>query len=345
MADRKSKEKHMGKVIITGAAGFLGSHLVEKFDKEGWQVIGIDNLIGGDVENLPEHIRLFDIDLSDRRWINEDFWNGADLVIHSAALAHEGLSVFSPALLVENNVQATVNTVTAAVKAGAKRFVYLSSMARYGALEGLFTEDMTPQPTDPYGIAKLASEKLIENICETHGLEWTVIVPHNIIGTKQKYDDPYRNVASIFANRMLQGKQPIIYGDGSQQRSFTFVADVVTPLFNAATLPEAAGQIINVGPDSESTTVLELAQKVAKILDFELDPIFMPDRPREVKVALCSSDKARNLLGYEALTDLDDGLLELVEWIKEKGALPFDYYLDLEIVSDKTPKTWSERLM
>lgn len=345
MVDRKNKEKHMGKVIITGAAGFLGSHLAEKFDNEGWQVIGIDNLIGGDVRNLPEHIRLYDIDLTDRRWINDDLWSDADLVIHSAALAHEGLSVFSPALLVENNVQATVNTVTAAVRAGAKRFVYLSSMARYGALNGLFTEDMTPNPTDPYGIAKLASEKLIENICETHGLEWTVIVPHNIIGTRQKYDDPYRNVASIFANRMLQGKQPIIYGDGSQQRSFTFVNDVVDPLFKAATLPEAAGQIINVGPDSESTTVLELAQKVAKILDFELDPIFMPDRPREVKVALCSSDKARTLLGYEALTDLDAGLLELVEWIKDKGALPFDYYLDLEIVSDKTPKTWSERLM
>ena len=335
----------MGKVVITGAAGFLGSHLVKKFDEEGWQVVAVDNLIGGDIDNLPDHIRLYSIDLESRIWIDHEIWKGADLVIHSAALAHEGLSVFSPALLVENNVQATVNTVTAAVKAGAKRFVYLSSMARYGALEGLFTEEMTPNPTDPYGIAKLASEKLIENICETHGLEWTVIVPHNIIGTNQKYDDPFRNVASIFANRMLQGKQPIIYGDGMQKRSFTFVNDVVDPLFKAATLPEAAGQIINVGPDSESTTVLELAEKIADILGFDLKPIFMPDRPREVKIALCSSDKARMLLSYEAKTDLDDGLRELVEWIKEKGALPFDYYLDLEIVSDLTPKTWSERLM
>lgn len=335
----------MGKVVITGAAGFLGSHLADKFDAEGWTVVGIDNLVGGDLRNFADHLTFYNADLTDRRNIDHHAFADADLVIHSAALAHEGLSVFSPALLVENNVQATVNTVTAAVKAGAKRFVYLSSMARYGNLQGVFTEDRVPEPTDPYGIAKLASEKLIENICDTHGLEWTVIVPHNIIGSRQKYDDPYRNVASIFTNRMLQGKQPIIYGDGSQKRSFTFVADVVEPLFKAATLPEANRQVINVGPDEESTTVLELAKKIAYLLNFDLDPIYLPDRPREVKVALCSADKARQLLGYKTSTELDTGLAELVEWIKERGAIPFDYYLHLEIDSPLTPKTWSQKLM
>lgn len=339
----------MGKVVITGAAGFLGSHLVDKFDAAGWKVIAVDNLIGGDIDNLAMHIPLHEIDLTVREEVlgsyNSHIWKDVDLVIHSAALAHEGLSVFSPALLVQNNVQATVNTVTAAVRAGAKRFVYLSSMARYGKLEGIFTEDRDPQPTDPYGIAKLASEKLVENICETHGLEWTVIVPHNIIGSRQKYDDPFRNVAAIFTNRMLQGKQPIIYGDGQQKRSFTFVSDVVEPLFKAATLPEAHGQVINVGPDEESTTVLELAEKIAEILDFDLDPIFMPDRPREVKIALCSSDKARALLGYEPVTDLDAGLREVVSDIRERGAKEFEYYLPLEINSELTPKSWSERLM
>jgi len=335
----------MGKVVITGAAGFLGSHLADKFDAEGWKVVCIDNLVGGDLENLADHFTLHNLDLTDRGIIGHPAFEGADLVIHSAALAHEGLSVFSPALLVENNVQATVNTVTAAVKAGAKRFVYLSSMARYGNLQGVFTEDRVPEPTDPYGIAKLASEKLIENICDTHGLEWTVIVPHNIIGARQKYDDPYRNVASIFTNRMLQGKQPIIYGDGSQKRSFTFVSDVVEPLFKAATLPEANKQVINVGPDEESTTVLELAKKIAALLRFDLDPVYLPDRPREVKVALCSADKARELLGYETSTELDAGLSDLVEFIKSRGPLPFDYYLELEIDSEMTPKTWSQKLM
>lgn len=335
----------MGKVVITGAAGFLGSHLVDKFLDEGWDVAGIDNFIAGHPENLPDYFRISDSDLTDRDVLNDPIWEGADLVIHSAALAHEGLSVFSPALLVESNVQATVNAVTAAVRAGAKRFVFLSSMARYGNLSGVFTEDRTPEPTDPYGIAKLASEKLVENICETHGLEWTVIVPHNIIGARQKYDDPFRNVASIFANRMLLGKQPIIYGDGSQKRSFTFVTDVVEPLFRAATLPEANRQIINVGPDKESTTVLELAEIIAEILDFDLDPIFMPDRPREVKVALCSSDKARALLGYEPVTDLRAGLEEVVQNVKDRGCTEFDYYLEIEIQSEMTPKTWLNKLM
>ena len=335
----------MGKVVITGVAGLLGSHLADKFIDEGWEVVGIDNLIGGDLDNVHPKVSIYLDDLTDRAVIEKSYWDDVDLVIHAAALAHEGLSVFSPALIVENNVQATVNAVTAAVSNGATRFVYLSSMARYGDLGAVFTEDMTPQPQDPYGIAKLASEKLVENICGIHGTQWTVIVPHNIIGTRQKYDDPFRNVASIFANRMLQGKQPIIYGDGNQQRSFSFVQDVVEPLFKACQLPETNGQVINVGPDDEATSVMELAEFIAAHLGFELDPIMMPDRPQEVRVALCSSDKARKLLGYETATSLEDGLKEMLDWIADSGAKEFQYYLPLEIVNELTPETWTHRLM
>ncbi len=335
----------MGKVVITGVAGFLGSHLADKYLAEGWEVVGLDNLIGGDYDNIPEGVRFYECDLTDRWIIDQTFWDDTDLVIHAAALAHEGLSVFSPALIVESNIMATVNTVTAAVKYGAKRYVFLSSMARYGELGVMFSEELTPQPKDPYGIAKLASEQLIKNICETHGLEWTVIVPHNIIGSRQKYDDPFRNVVSIFANRMLQGKQPIIYGDGQQKRSFTFVADVVEPLYLASLKPEANGQVINVGPDKESSTILEVAELVSRSLRMPLEPIFMPDRPNEVKVALCSSEKAKKLLGYESKTSSEEGIEELVSWIASKGPKPFEYHLDLEIVNENTPETWSKRLM
>jgi UDP-glucose 4-epimerase len=335
----------LGKVVITGVAGFLGSHLADKYLAEGWEVVGLDNLIGGDYDNIPEGVRFYECDLTDRWIIDQTFWDDTDLVIHAAALAHEGLSVFSPALIVESNIMATVNTVTAAVKYGAKRYVFLSSMARYGELGVMFSEELTPQPKDPYGIAKLASEQLIKNICETHGLEWTVIVPHNIIGSRQKYDDPFRNVVSIFANRMLQGKQPIIYGDGQQKRSFTFVADVVEPLYLASLKPEANGQVINVGPDKESSTILEVAELVSRSLRMPLEPIFMPDRPNEVKVALCSSEKAKKLLGYESKTSSEEGIEELVSWIASKGPKPFEYHLDLEIVNENTPETWSKRLM
>jgi UDP-glucose 4-epimerase len=335
----------MGKVIITGAAGFLGSHLADKYLDEGWEVVGVDNLVGGYYENIPDGVRFFEADLTDRKIIEATFWDDADLVIHAAALATEGLSVFSPALLVESNVQATVNALTASARNSVKRFVYLSSMARYGDLGAVFTEDMDCKPQDPYGIAKLASEKLVENICETHGMEWTVMVPHNIIGSRQKYDDPYRNVASIFINRMLQGKQPILYGDGLQMRSFSFVQDVVEPLYKAAQSPDCIGEVINVGPDENECTVLELAQTVAAELDFELDPIFVPDRPREVKKAFCSSDKARRLLDWEAKTTMQEGIAEMVEWIKSNGAKPFEYHLPIEIQNEKTPETWTKKLM
>lgn len=333
----------MGKVVITGVAGFLGSHLADKYLDEGWKVVGIDNMVGGDYDNIPDGVEFYPHDLADRSIIDQGYWNDVDLVVHSAALAHEGLSVFSPALIVESNVMATVNAITAAVKNNAKRFVFLSSMARYGDLGTMFSEAMIPQPRDPYGIAKLASENLIRNICETHGVEWTIIVPHNIIGSRQKYDDPFRNVASIFANRMLQGKQPIIYGDGQQKRSFTFVADVVEPLYKASMMRETNGQIINVGPDQESCTIQTLAEMVARRLSFDLEPIYVADRPNEVKVALCSSEKARSLLGYEAKTSQTDGISELVDWIKEKGAKPFEYHLELEIINEKTPRTWLEK--
>jgi UDP-glucose 4-epimerase len=222
----------------------------------------------------------------------------------------------------------------------------MASMARYGTQDIVpFTEDMIPKPQDPYGIAKYASELLIKNLCETHGMKYVILVPHNIIGPRQKFDDPYRNVASIMINRMLSGKQPIIYGDGSQMRCFSFMQDVIDPLMIACETDVADGHIINIGPDEEFITIKDLAIKIAEILGFELNPIYMPGRPQEVKHANCSADKARRLLNYKTSTSLDKGLTELVEWIKIKGARPFNYHLPLEFITDKTPKTWSERLM
>jgi UDP-glucose 4-epimerase len=333
------------KVVITGVGGFLGSHLAETYLARGWQVTGIDNFIGGYKDNVPNGVELIETDLLDLESLKDPFAN-ADLVIHAACTAYEGLSVFSPSLIVANTVQATTNALTAAIQNNVKKFIYLSSMARYGDKNGeMFTEVMTPNPQDPYGIAKYASELLVKNLCETHGLDWVILVPHNIIGPRQKYDDPYRNVASIFINRMLQGKQPIIYGEGKSMRCFSFIQDVLNPLMIACESPDAVSQVINIGPDEEHITIYELALKIAEILEFELDPIFMPGRPQEVLIALCSSDKARNLLGYKTETDLTSGLKQLVEYIKARGIKPFSYHLPLEIVSEKTPKTWSQRLM
>ena len=333
------------RVLVTGVAGFLGSHLAERFLAEGDDVVGVDNLIGGYIENVPDGVEFFNRDLTDLASI-EDLFEDCELVIHAACTAYEGLSVFSPSLVTANTVQATVNTVTAAVNAGVSRFVYLSSMARYGDHNGVkFDESFTPRPQDPYGIGKLAAENLVRNICDTHGVEWVILVPHNIIGPRQKFDDPFRNVASIMTNRMLSGKQPIIYGTGGQQRCFSFISDVVEPLYVAATTDRALSEVVNIGPDEETITVGRLAEILADIIGFDLDPIYMPGRPQEVPIAHCSSDKARRLLGYETGVRLEDGLRELVEWIGRKGAREFTYHLPIEIESPLVPATWSQRLM
>jgi UDP-glucose 4-epimerase len=332
------------KVLITGVAGFMGSHLADAFLKNGDSVIGIDNLIGGYTDNVPDAVEFHNQDLGDFDAV-KDLFNGVDLVVHSACTAYEGLSVFSPAIVTRNTSHITTVALSASVRAGVKKFVHMSSMARYGTQKTPYTEDMIPMPQDPYGISKVASEQLVKNICETNNINYVILVPHNIIGPRQKYDDPFRNVASIMINRILQGKKPIIYGDGSQVRCFSFMDDVTNPLMIACTTDVANGMTINVGPDEEFITIKDLFYKIAKIMNYTDDPIFLPGRPQEVHNAVCSSNLSRKILGYKTTTTLDKGLTELAEWIKIKGVKSFDYHLPLEFTTEKTPKTWSERLM
>jgi UDP-glucose 4-epimerase len=332
-------------VLITGVAGFLGSHLADSFLARGYKVSGIDNFIGGYKENVSDEVLCHEVDLDNLTAI-QPLFEGIDLVVHTACTAYEGLSVFSPALITRNTSQITANVMSASLRAGVRKVVYMSSMARYGTQEQLpFTEDMIPKPQDPYGIAKYASELLIENLSKTHGMEYSILVPHNIIGSRQKFDDPYRNVASIMVNRMLQGKQPIIYGSGDQKRCFSFIQDVIDPLMVACETSVVDGTVTNIGPDEEFISINDLAKTIADILSFDLDPIYMPGRPQEVFEANCSADKARTLLNYSTSTTLVDGLTQLSNWIIQRGAKPFEYHLPIEFVTEKTPKTWTQRLM
>ncbi|MBN2546816.1 MAG: NAD-dependent epimerase/dehydratase family protein [Spirochaetes bacterium] len=334
----------MAKIFVSGVAGFLGSHLAEALIKEGHKVVGCDNLIGGYIDNVPEGVDFHQVDC---KYLNtmKELLNGVDIVYHCACTAYEGLSVFSPHLVCENTYQISVTMITAAIHNKVKRFVYCSSMARYGAQPTLpFTEDMEPKPQDPYGISKLAAEKVLKNLAETHGMEYVIAVPHNIIGPRQKYDDPYRNVASIMINLMLQGKQPIIYGDGQQKRCFSFVQDDIDCLIKLGFQDNVAGEIINIGPDEEFVTIKELAETLSDLLNFDLKPRYFPDRPREVKLATCSADKARRLLGYKTKTTLKEGLKQMIDYIKERKTRPFRYTFALEIINEKTPETWKNKL-
>jgi UDP-glucose 4-epimerase len=332
------------KVFITGVAGFLGSHLADRFLAEGYTVAGCDNLMGGYLDNVPKGVLFHQIDCNDYKRLAA-VMTGADIVYHCAATAYEGLSVFSPHAVTQNVVTATTGAVSAAVTNGVKRFVFCSSMARYGTNAVPFTEDMVPRPQDPYGIGKWSCELLLKNIAETHAMEWVTAVPHNIIGPRQRYDDPYRNVAGIFINLMLQGRQPYIHGDGNQKRCFSFVSDVVDPLLQMATADTCVGEVINIGPDDAFVTINELAKTIARLLDFDLQPVRIEKRLNEVHLANCSAEKARRILGYRPKVRLEEGLAVMIDWIKSRGVRPFNHHFELEISTPHTPKIWSKKLL
>ncbi len=242
------------KILVTGAAGFLGSHLAEKLSNMGNEVVGIDNMQGGYADNVPKNIKFYNFDCCDLKRMNE-VMIGVDVVYHCAATAHEGLSVFSPYEIGKNNYLASVSVFSAAVSKKVKRIVFCSSMARYGDQKYPFKEEMKPNPVDPYAISKVAAEQTLVNLCELNKIEWVIAVPHNIIGPRQKYDDPFRNVVSIMLNRILQNKAPIIYGDGKQKRCFSYIDDCLSCLLPMLDKKILYKQIFNIGPDEEFVTI------------------------------------------------------------------------------------------
>tara|TARA_A100001234_G_C12583840_1_gene367334 strand:- start:47 stop:1051 length:1005 start_codon:yes stop_codon:yes gene_type:complete len=332
------------KIFITGIAGFLGSHVADRLIEQGHEISGCDNLIGGYLENVPSNAEFFQVDaiyLNQMKKMTKD----VDLIIHTACTAYEGLSVFSPYLVGQNTYQISMSVFTAASQNGINKVINCSSMARYGEQDVVpFHEGLTPKPQDPYGIAKLASEQTLDVLSKVHEFDYVNLVPHNIIGPRQKFDDPYRNVVSIMINRVLNGKSPIIYGDGSQQRCFSDIEDVVDPIIESITNKKAIGETINIGPDEDVISIKDLAYKILSVLNSNLEPIFVDPRPQEVKFAHCSAEKSRELLGYSTSVSLDSSIEKIANWIIKVGPKKFRYHLDIEILNSKTPKTWTQKL-
>lgn len=332
------------RVFITGIAGFLGSHLAERLLTMGHEVVGCDSLIGGELVNVPPEAEFYQYDCRDFNAMLK-VMRGCRLIYHCAATAYEGLSVFSPSMVMDNIVTGSVSVISAAIANGVQRIVLCSSMARYGTNEVAFLESYAPRPQDPYGIAKVAAEQALVNLAGVHGIEYAIAVPHNIIGARQKFDDPYRNVASIMANLMLQGRAPFIYGDGEQTRCFSHVEDCLSCLLTMGFTGRGVSEVVNIGPDEDFVSVNDLFRKLKGIIGFDCQAIHLTDRPQEVKNAVCSADKARDLLGYHTTRTLDAGLNDIVDYIRTVGPRKFRYHLDIEIRNDRTPRTWTERLM
>lgn len=347
------------KIWITGIAGFLGSHLAETLIAQGHTVEGNDNLLCSDVRQVANiggvpHYKMmpfYDIDCRDIHAMQTLLNNfKPDVVVHTAATAAEGFSVFSPHFITSNIAEASVSTFSAAIAAGAKRIVYMSSMSRYGygkANDGVyiyppFTEEgHATAPLDPYAHAKVYAENVLKTLCETHGVKWSILVPHNIIGTRQEIT-PYRNVVSIFLNRLKLGLPVYIYGDGKQKRSFSPVKDCLHSLVQVVE-GKADGEIVNIGPDGNEITINRLLEICEHVTGLTAERVYLPPRPvtDTVKEAYCSADKARRLLGYEPQQDIIECIREMSEAMTPK---PFNYSFPLEIDSPLCPKTWREEL-
>ena len=329
------------RILITGVGGLIGSHLAEHLLKKGHTVIGVDNFSIGRKDTVPDGVQLFTNDCHDAKMMDTVFaYNKPDIVYHCAAWAHEGLSQFMPVKITENNYMAHISVLRAAIKHGAEKYIFMSSMSVYGAQKPPFNEDMPTAPEDVYAVSKAASEQTLKILSKVHGIDYVIIRPHNLYGERQILDDPYRNVAAIFINRCLLGKHFFIYGDGEQKRAFTYVTDAIPAIARAMYVSK---ETINVGP-TEEFTINQLGEEILKHFPNNPEPIHMPPRPLEVKDAWCTNNKAERLLGYKTETSFEEGVKKMVLWAKEKG-YQTPRYQDLELVTGNVPKTWVDRLI
>jgi len=320
-------------VLITRVCGLLGSRLSDYIieNKKDYQVIGVDNLFGGYIENISKDVIFYKRDLAFDSI--EDIFEKykIDYVFHFAAYAAEGLSPFMRKFNWSNNCVSTANIINCCIKYKVKRLVYTSSMSVYGhgdLNQNRFDEKDQPKPIDPYGISKYACEMDIQVAGVQHGLDWCIIRPHNIYGRKQNIWDKYRNVLGIWMYQILHNQPMLIYGDGNQTRAFTCVDDNLEPLWKAATLESASKQIINLGGITPYT-INEAAKTLSEISDYH--NIVHKEQRHEVKWAVPTYQKSIDILDFKDNTTLKNGLEDMWKWAKEQKDRPQYKWNEYEI--------------
>jgi UDP-glucose 4-epimerase len=329
----------MSTILVTGGAGFIGSHVTEALAKRGHTVIVLDDLSGGFTDNLIPGTTFIqgsinDVDLVNRLFEESHF----EYVFHLAAYAAEGLSHFIKRFNYNNNLIGSVNLINAAINSGVKCFVFTSSIAVYGASPELpMTEATTPHPEDPYGIAKLAVEHELRVCKEMFGLDYIIFRPHNVYGERQNIGDKYRNVVGIFMNQILQGKPMTIFGDGVQTRAFSYIGDVAPIIAESIDTPAAYNQVFNIGAD-QPYTVNELAEVVARAMGAEPHILRTPAR-NEVVSAYSSHEKLFRVFGQRKPYSLEDGLQRMAAWVKQHGARASHPFEGVEVTKN-FPQAW-----
>jgi UDP-glucose 4-epimerase len=329
------------KSLVTGGAGFIGSHVAQHLCESGDQVVVLDDLSGGFPENVPQQTIEFvegsinDVELIESLFRRHRF----DCVFHLAAYAAEGLSHYIKRFNYENNLIGSINLINASVNFDVKVFVFTSSIAVYGSGQLPMSEDINPRPEDPYGISKFAVEMDLKEAHEMFGLNHVIFRPHNVYGERQNIGDPYRNVIGIFMNQIMQGKPLTVFGDGLQTRAFSYISDVSRLIAASSRREEAYNQVFNVGAD-KPYTVLELAHKVCNAMGAKAEIRRLPAR-NEVVHAFSSHDRARKVFG-DLIEDvpLDTGISRMAEWAKSVGMRHGKKFGRIEVPKNMPP-SWA----
>lgn len=329
-------------VLVTGAAGFIGSHLVDELLKINYRIVALDDLSGGYKDNVNPKAIFIKGSVTDHPFLNKIFRKYEPrFVYHLAAYAAEGLSHFIRRFNYTNNLIGTTNIINACVNNNVEHLVFTSSIAVYGNLTPPMTEDMAPQPEDPYGIAKYAAEMDIKSASEMFRLPYTIFRPHNIYGERQNVADKYRNVIGIFMNQLMMKKPLTVFGDGEQTRAFTYIKDICGILARAPQNLNAKNQIFNLGAD-KPITINELVGTLANVVSVKPEIRYLPSR-NEVTHAYAKHTKVREAFHLKENTEtpLEIGLAKMWSWLKKHGAKRTTKFKNIEI-RNKLPAVWLE---
>jgi nucleoside-diphosphate-sugar epimerase len=303
--------------LVTGGAGFIGSHLTEELTRRGEQVRVVDSLITGHRRNLAHlsGIDLLEGDLADLE-VARRAVEGIEYVLHQAAIPSVPRSVNDPITSNRANIDSTLNLLVAARDARVKRVVYAASSSAYGNTPTLpKQEDMHPHPLSPYALQKLVGEQYMQMFTALYGLETVSIRYFNVFGPRQDPSSPYSGVISVFAKALIENKAPTIYGDGEQTRDFTYVANVIDGVLKAVKAPNASGQVINVATGSR-ISLNRLFTTMRDLLGSRVEVSYGPNRHGDVKDSLADITRARTLLGYEPTVSFEEGLKKTIEWYR-----------------------------